>query len=272
MTDIKLSSAVSRYGGEADVEGWLRKFGIAADLKELTGEIRARSLGLLLDGPAFEVFCALSTVDRKDATKIAAALQEAFGCSLLNHARELRQCGEIDSVAGFEVVFGKFRKAIESMGGNDANVFEQRLLASLLIDSLPANIRAYVSTVHGKDLTLTEVMAVAKGMLQNQREDLLNNVSFASGRSTSTCSAAVDISASSTSIGAAAAASKVSANTGGVDGGGGRRCYGCGRIGHIRRNCGTRCYACGETGHARKTCPKNDNAGGTVVEVPPQAQ
>ncbi|KAF3002576.1 hypothetical protein E8E13_008099 [Curvularia kusanoi] len=57
-------------------------------------------------------------------------------------------------------------------------------------------------------------------------------------------------------------------SAGGYGGGGSgdRACFGCGEIGHTKRDCpkggGSACYGCGEPGHTKRDCPNAASGGG----------
>jgi len=54
------------------------------------------------------------------------------------------------------------------------------------------------------------------------------------------------------------------------------KCYACGKLGHISRDCqapnggplnaaGRTCYRCGEAGHISRECPQSGEAGGAPI-------
>ena len=78
------SSKVKLYDGKTDVSVFLTRVGLVADIKEFTGEKKAKFLASMLVPPALDDYMRLSDDDRKDYSKIEEALRKEFQKGQLN--------------------------------------------------------------------------------------------------------------------------------------------------------------------------------------------
>ena len=104
---MKLLEVVKPFSGEEDIEQWLDRFEVAVDIVEEPKDDTAKKskmakmVPLLLSGPAYSTWKQLSTGDKSDFEKVAAALCRKSKVSAWQELKLLRFLPG-DSVEGFE--------------------------------------------------------------------------------------------------------------------------------------------------------------------------
>jgi hypothetical protein len=77
MNGIKLRDVIQAFNGEGDIETWLTKVSMVANLNKIKNE--ADFIPLFLEGSALAVFQQMKDDDKKVALKVKERLREAFG-------------------------------------------------------------------------------------------------------------------------------------------------------------------------------------------------
>ena len=230
---VKLEGFVKPYRGKSDEswENFWSKFSVLADVSGWTTDTDAmKRLPLFLEGDAFLVYSKMSANDKKDKSKVAAAMVKSFGVSKSVAYQQFtsRRLREDESVDAFVADLRQLltRSGHTDTGEKDAMVIEQ-LLSGVPVD-LAQQIRLSFA---GKEMTVSGCADALRAL----------------------------ISAKSPSRSVTAAAKHGSVV-----------CHKCGETGHIRRNCPQQrppskppvksgkkpivCFFCDQEGHARVDC------------------
>lgn len=233
--DIRI---IPEFDGKQPVLEWLEKVELVCRLKSVT-EIE-NVIPLRLTGGAFNVYQQLSEDDKRDASRIKAALCTAFAADKFTAYDQFvsRRLGPGESV---DVFLSDLRRLALLFGGlSDAG------LICAFVAGLPESVRHTLRAgSRVESLSLTEVLGRARALLADEG-----------------CTGAV-----------AAAPRHMWRGTGnrqqrhqqGRDDA--QRCYRCGEEGHFARACRkVVCFRCQKTGHVATQCP--GNARGVEMSAP----
>lgn len=245
---MKLTDVVKRYSGEPgqDVEQWLDRFDVAIELIEKPADDKAKStlkaqfVPLLLDEPAYSTWQQLKASDKKDFATIATALRRVFGKSITSAWQELKAV-RLFPGEPVDVLVSRIQRLLSTVAAGAA--VPEQVVSVHLIDALPPRVAEQVRLQHGEHMTLTDVSSCAKSLL--------------SGADSPTEMTA-----------GAARAHHVGSSTALKES---PRCYGCGRVGHTKRNCRVSCFGCQERGHIQRNCPLLSGNGRAEAAVPDPA-
>ncbi len=97
-----MDTKIKGFDGTGDVNVFIEKVALYSSLKGYDGEKAAQNLASKLEGRAFDVYLRLSTVDRKDASKIKSELLKEF------------ETGNLDREAAIVELNNRRRKSDES--------------------------------------------------------------------------------------------------------------------------------------------------------------
>ena len=132
-------------------------------------------------------------------------------------------------------------------GGNSV---PGELAAAFVLDALPPTIAEQVRLQYGEEMNLQSVISGAKTLLAG-----LDDHNTAGAAATAR-SVAIDAERRSVTSDERRTTAKL-------------RCYGCNRMGHVRRTCPTVCYGCGERGHLQRSCPSAVSGNDKARMAPP---
>lgn len=219
------------FDGTGDVERFIDRFEFAVTVDELADKKVASYLAMHLNGPAFDVWKGLDTSAQKKAEEIKKALRNTYGIRRSAAWRSL-QTFRINAGQQLDAACEELHKLakIVTSGSDPAS----SLAALAFVEALPGHVAQRVRVLRGQDATKEEVLESAKDIWD--------------------ASSAADVTAAVNSSGLQ--------RRGGASGGEKRRCYGCGEIGHLRRNCASVCAKCGGKRHSELFCKSTGNEQG----------
>ena len=243
-TTIKISDVVEKFSGSPseDIEQWLDRYRITVELTtsvESTALLEAKlahMIPLFLEGPAYTTWKQLSSTDKKNIETIKSQLRRVYGKTKWEAWTELKAIKFLPGEP-VDVLVDKIKRLLGIMtGGKD---IPSELVALTLLDILPDEIQKQVRLRHGEDMKLDEVTSSAKAMLTQHSNLLRASAGSTGGPRNPTTS---------------------------------RRCYGCGRTGHLRHECRITCFNCGQKGHFKRDCQalqQGNGYAGVEVQDPP---
>ena len=211
---------------------------------ELEEKKVASYLAMHLRGPAFDVWKGMKPGAKKDAAKIKETLRKTYGIrrssawrSMMTYRISAGQ--QLDSAC--EELY-KLAQIVTSGTGSDP---ASTLTAVAFVEALPGHVAQRVRVLCGQTATKERVLEAAKDIWHVSDTDV-------------TAAAVNPLQQPGLSTGASISKTR-RGPTAGTAGSENRRCYGCGMVGHLRRNCRSVCAKCGGTRHSEHFCKSAGN-------------
>ncbi len=248
MASVKIVDVVKKFNGTEceDLELWFDRFKVAIDLTSRSKKDDEKEkemcklIPLFVDGAAYRTWKQIPDADKEDLTLVKDALRRVFGKSKISAWQQLKNIRLLPGEQ-VDVVAGEVETLLGTIAGKSP--VPEELVSLFFIDTLPNSIADQVRMQHGEKMLVKEVVSCAKALLASP-----SNAMVAAG-----------VSGSSTRY------SKRYPQTGES-----RRCYGCHKFGHLRRDCPVTCFRCRQRGHLANSneCPANKGNGQAGMASP----
>lgn len=241
---MKLRDVVEKFSGAPgeDIEQWLDKALVAIELlHETTTDAKgreeakkklARSMPLIISGAAYRTWKQLSTSDKGDFDAIAKALRRVYGKSKATAWAELKAMRLLPGEP-VDVLADEIQTLLGIVTGH--NSLPSQMAAMFVLDALPARVAEQVRLLHGDEMELKDVVSAAKSMLAGSQQ-----LEGAAAGLAQELPAAGDRRPALKEKNGSANRSV--------------RCFGCDRVGHVKRDCTVVCFRCREKGHIGRNC------------------
>lgn len=232
MGTLKIVDIVKKFKGDVgeDVELWLDRLWVAIDMTAKAGaslvdkeKEMARVMPLFLDGRAYRTWKQIPETNRKNLKAVKAALLSTFGKTKVVAWEELKALRYFPGES-IDVLVDDAESLLQIIVGGPP---PGELVSLFVLDALPREIADQVRLHHGKDLTLADVASCAKSLTAVPARGVVAavNTPNISGDQLSSKQRTV-------------------------------RCFKCGLLGHVARNCRTVCHGCGQHGHIQRDCAR----------------
>jgi hypothetical protein len=231
------------FDGTGDVERFIDRFEFAIHVDEIPSQKEASYFAMNLNGPAFDVFKGMDDLEKKDVAKIKAVLRATYGVRR-SAAWRAMSAFRIGSGEQLDSAFEELHKwaKILTTGTNPAS----SLATVAFVEALPRHIAQKVRVLCGQTATKSEVVAAAKDVWDDANLEMAAAVSQAAQPGRTRWTAPNNRSSNEEN----------------------RHCYGCGNVGHIRRNCNAICSNCGGGRHTERFCRKSGKDSGEPSSAP----
>ena len=261
---IKLTDVITKFNGEEDVAAWLDRLELVAGLQKVDNLTAV--IPMFLEGPAYDVYSQLSVEDKRSLTQLKKQLKEAFGVTLTQAFAAFKTRTLVSGEAP-DAFLAELRRLARTVCADGDEGTVDQFVACQFVDGLPelthSQLRALKSggewgaddsarsvqrvCYSSRDWTL---LAVFWDKLQRVGRGGNSRIGPSGGRQANQTVRKVVHQAAEP------------------------RCYGCNRVGHVRRDCQVCCFLCNELGHMRHNCPNqiqgNDQGGGSLrANCPP---
>jgi hypothetical protein len=154
---------VAMFSGDTDVERWVDRMELALRIDSIPTESHADVLSLQLEGPAYDTWKGLSTLQKADAAAIKAELRSVFGLQRMDAWTMAASPSSMAPGDTVDVAFEELRKLVGiAAAGGDAI---DRVAACLLTARLPTHVREQVLLQCGTDMAPAAVVACAKQLM-----------------------------------------------------------------------------------------------------------
>ena len=232
------------FDGTGDVERFIDRFEFAVAVDGLSKEKIPSYLAMHLSGPAFDVFKGMKDGTKEDAEEIKKVLRNTYGIRRsaawrtlttfrINTGQQLDSaCEELHKLSKI-VTFGK----------DPAST----LAAVAFVEALPGPVAQRVRVLCGQFATKEQVVEAAKDIWEASDNEVTAAVNSSQRRGQARSAFNGEA-----RRGPSSGASKAEM----------RRCYGCGLVGHLRRNCNAVCTKCGRSRHSERFCHSAGNESG----------
>ena len=249
---------IGRFSGSEDVERWINRFEMAVRIDGLqTGE--ADALALKLDGAAYDTWNGLSQTEQGDASKIKQALRRAYGKDRIEAWTDLLSGALIPGEA-LDACAERIKKDVAiALADSDP---QDSAGALVLLGRLDPDVRDKVVLHLGDNLSVAGVVNAAKKVSRMTTSKLASAAGYKNQGDEESDAVAAIAKDRHVKRSPGLLKSRV-------------RCFGCGQLGHVRRECQAVCYVCGKKGHIRKNCQMDGSfkrlRGGTGHACCPQS-
>ena len=232
MSNLKVVDIVKKFRGDVgeDIELWLDRLNVAVRMTskstatdaEIEKEM-AKVMPLFLEGRAYRTWKRIPDTERTDFKCVKAALLRSFGKTKVAAWEELKTLRYFPGES-VDMLVDDAKSLLEVIVGGSP---PEELVSLFVLDAMPREISDQVRLHHGEQLNLEKVSSCAKSLTVVPGKGIVAGVN--------------------------------SSRTGGSQSPMRQRtirCYKCGLLGHVARNCQTVCPQCGQHGHVRRDCER----------------
>ena len=272
---MKALKEITRFSGDGNIEEWLDRFETAVSLDRDESR-EAELLIMRLEGAAYATWKGLLPADRYSVEKIKAALRRVFGESRYDAWSSFLSARAVTGEP-LDVLANRISAwANVALAGGDP---KDAACALVMMSALPAHVQDQVRMHVGQHPTLHQVVEAAKAIevWKPACPALTVDEKGASGMIPRVANERHDTGAlpvrSYHALPGARAARGHKGGSLGTRPTRNLRCFGCGQLGHFKRDCPLNCFACGNRGHLRKdcnNCPLNSSGGVQGEPAAPQ--
>lgn len=259
MSTIKLSDVIKQYDGSGDFAEWVEKLEMVASLQGIT-EVE-KFLPLFLTGGAFNVYQGLTVDEKKKYDVIKAKLLAAFSSDSC-HAYEEFQMRRLNPGEAVDVYLADLKRLAALV--DSTKLASEQWLKCAFVAGLPTGVKAQMRAACSVNkMSLAECVETARNLIRSEEVCMLATSSSAAdskGSKLITCYGCGR-------EGHMKRNCPATGKTGGLPSG--RTCFRCGKDGHVSRECLApsprrveqgRCYVCGDATHMASACPKRHGA------------